>query len=144
VSKVDEAAVSCTGIVGGGTLVVSVLGTETPTTGFPQGALLDPVTRFILIAPKAIWKDDVISPMSLPKYGAILQTVFSFFNIRWALGGENAWDPIITGRDKECGGGRGTRSKEVLLKTSADRTGGKVSFYYKQVSFSSSFLLLQL
>jgi len=144
VSKVDEAAVNCTGIVGGGTLVVSMLGTEAPATGLPQGTLLDPVTRCILIAPKAIWKGDAISPTPLPKYGAILQTVFSFFDIRWALGSENVWDPIITGGEKECGGGRGTRGKEVLLKTSVDRTGGKASFYYEQVSFSSSFLLLQL
>jgi len=131
VSKVDEAAVSCTGIVGGGTLVVSMLGTEAPTTGFPQGAFLDPVTRCVLIAPKAVRKDDVISPTSLSKHCAILQAVFSFFDVRWALGGENVWDPIITGRKKECGGGRGTRSEEVLLETSTNRTRGEASFHYK-------------
>jgi len=60
------------------------------------------------------------------------------------LGSENAWDPIIMGGKKERGGGRGTRDKKMLLKMSVDRTGGEASFYYEQVSFSSSFLLLQL
>jgi len=89
------------------------------------------VTRCVLIAPKAIWKDNVISPTSFPKYSAILQTVFSFFDIRWALSGENAWNPIIMGGKKERGGERGTRGKEVLLKASANRTRSKASFYYK-------------
>jgi len=123
---------------------MSVLGTEAPATGLPQGTFLNPVTRCVLVASKAIWKGDAISLTPLPKYGAILHTVFSFFDIRWTLGGENAWDPIIMGGEKECRGGRGACGKEVLLKTSADCTGGKASFYYEQVSFSSSFLLLQL
>jgi len=90
VSKVDKGAVSCIGVVGGGTLVVSMLSTEAPAACLPKGALLDPVTGCILIAPEAIWKDDIVSLASLTKYSAVLQIVFSFFDIRWTLGGKNA------------------------------------------------------
>jgi len=41
------------------------------------------------------------------------------------------WDPIITGWKKEGRGGRRTCGEKVLLETSADRTRGKVPFYYK-------------
>ena len=129
--KVNKAAVNCTGIMGGGTLVVSMLGTEAPATGLPQGTLLDPVTGCILIAPEAIWEDDVVPPTSLTKYDAVLQIVFSLFNIRWALGGKNTWNPIITGWKEKGRGGRGICGKEMLLKTGANRTGGKASFYYE-------------
>jgi len=131
VPKVDKAAVSCTGIVGGGTLIVSMLSTEAPVACLPKGALLDPMTGCVLIAPEAIWKDDVVSSTSLTKYSVVLQAVFSFFDIRWTLGGENAWDPIITGWKKKGGGGRGTCGEKVLLETSTNCTRGKASFYYK-------------
>jgi len=72
VPKVNETAVSCTGVVGGGTLIVSMLGAETPATSLPNGAFFDPVTRRILIAPEAVWEDDVISPTSFAEDSAVL------------------------------------------------------------------------
>ena len=131
VPKVDKAAVSCTGVMGGGTLVVSVLSTKAPAACLPKGVLLDPVTRCILIAPEAVWEGDVVSLTPLAKYGTVFKTVFSLFNIGWALGSKNSWNPIITGRKKESGRGRGTRGKKVLLKTGVDRTRSKTSFYYE-------------
>jgi len=131
VSKLDKAVINCAGVVGGGALVVSMLGAETPAACLPKGALLDPVTGCILIAPEAIQKDDVVSLTSLAEYSAVFQIVFSFFNIGWALGSENAWDPIITGWKKKGGGGRGTCGEKVLLEAGANRTRGKALFYYE-------------
>jgi len=131
VPKVDEAMVSCTGVMGAGAFVVSVLSTKAPAACLPKGALLDPMTRCILIAPETVREGDLVPPTPLAKYSAAFQTVFSFFDIRWTLGSKNAWNPIITGGNKESGGGRGMCGKEVLLETGADCTGGKVSFYYE-------------
>jgi len=108
VSKVDKATVSCTGVVGGGALIVSMLSAETPTTRLPKGAFLDPMTGCVLVAPEAVWENDLVSLTPLAKYSMAFQTVFSFFDIRWTLGGENTWNPIITGWNKE-GGGEGGR-----------------------------------
>ena len=121
---------------------MSMLGAKTPVAGLPKGAFFDPVAGCVLVAPETVWENDLVSLMPLAKYGATFQTVFSFLDIRWALGSKNMWDPIITGWYKEGRGGRGTCGKEMLLKTGADCTGGKSPFYYKQVSFSLSFLLL--
>jgi len=131
VPKVDEAAVNCTGVVRRGAVVVGMLSTKAPMASLPQGTLLDSMTRRVLMAPKAVWEDDVISSTSLPKYSAVFHTIFSFFDVRWALGGENVWDPITTGRKKECGGGRRTCSEEVLLEVSANCTGSKSLLYRK-------------
>jgi len=83
---------------------VSVLSTEAPAACLPKGALLNPVTGYILIAPEAVWEGDFVFPTPLAKYSAFFQIVFSFFDIRWTLGSENTWDLIITGRNKESGG----------------------------------------
>jgi len=131
VSKVNKAAVNTAGIMRGGALVVSVLGAEAPAAGLPQGTLLNPMTRCVLIASEAIWEDNTVPSTPLAEYTAILQTVFSFFDVRWTLGGENVWDPIITGWKKESGGGRGTCGKKVLLEAGANRARGKASLYYK-------------
>jgi len=131
VSKVDKAVINTAGVMRGGAFVVSMLSAEAPVACLPKRALLDPMTRCILIALETVREDDVISPTSLAKHSAIFQTVFSFFNIRWTLGSENAWDPIITGGKKESGGRRGTHGKKVLLEAGTDCTGSKVSFHYK-------------
>jgi len=143
VPKVDKATISCTGIVGGGALIVSVLSTEAPAACLPKGALLNPVTGCILIAPEAIWKDDLVSSTPLTKYHMVLQTVFSFLEFRWTLGSEDMWDLIITGWNKESGGERGTCGQKVLLEAGADCTRSEASFYCEQVSLSPSFLLPQ-
>jgi len=129
--------------MGGGALIMSMLSTEAPTACLPKGAFFDPVTRCVLVTPEAVWEDYLVSSTSLPKYDAVFQIVFPFLNIRWALGGENAWNPIIMGGKEKSGGGRGMCGEEVLLEVGVDRAGGKMSFHYKEVSLSSSFLLLQ-
>jgi len=129
--KIDEAVIGCTGVVGGGALVVSVLSTEAPTACLPKGAVFDNVTRSVIIAFEAVGELDLSSLVPLAKYSMVFQTIFSFFDVRWSLGGEDAWDPIITGWKKEGGGGRGTCGEKVLLKASANRTRSKASFYYK-------------
>ena len=139
--KIDEAVVDTAGIVGGGALVVSVLGTKAPVAGLPKRAIFNDVTRSVVVAFKTVGELDLSSPTLLAKYGAVFKTVFSLFNIGWALGSKNSWNPIITGRKKESGRGRGMRGEKVLLKTGVDRTRSKTSFYYEQVSFSSSLLL---
>ena len=66
--KVDKATISCTGIMGGGTLVVSVLSTKAPAASLPKGALFNPMTRCVLVAFETIWEDDLVSPTSFAKY----------------------------------------------------------------------------
>jgi len=95
---------------------VGMLGAEAPATSLPKGAFFNPMTGFVLIASKAIWELDFVSPSSLAEYCVAFPTVFSFFDIRWALGSEDMWNPIITGGNKESGGGRGMYGKEMLLK----------------------------
>ena len=129
--KVDKAVISATRVMRGRAIVVSMLGTKTPAASLPKGAIFDNMTRSVMVALETIGELDLSSSTPLSKYDAIFQTVFSFFNIRWTLGGENMWDPIIMGGKKESGGGRGTRGKKVLLETSTDCTGSKASFHYK-------------
>ena len=124
VPKVDKAMISCTGVMGGGAFVVGMLSTKAPVACLPKGALLNPMTGCILISPETVQEGDLVPLMLLAKYGVAFQTVFSFFNIRWTLGGENTWNPIITGGNKESGGGRGMCGKEVLLKMSLYCTRG--------------------
>jgi len=81
-SEVDKAAISCAGSVRGGAVVVGVLGTKTPTASLPKGALFNPVTRIILIAPEAIWELELSFSMLLAKDSVALQTIFPFFHIR--------------------------------------------------------------
>ena len=52
--KVDEAAIGAAGIMGGRTLIVSVLGAKTPPTGLPQGALFDCVPGLVSAASEAV------------------------------------------------------------------------------------------
>jgi len=66
--KINKAAVSCARSMGGGAIIMSVLSTETPTTGLPKGALFNPVTRIILIAPKAVGEFECGSLVPLAKY----------------------------------------------------------------------------
>ena len=128
-SKIDKATISGTRVMGGRTLVVSMLGTKTPAAGLPKGAFFNPMTGCILIAPETVGEDNVISPTSLAKHSTIFQTVFSFFDIGWTLGGENTWNSM-RGK-KESGGGRGTCGEEVLLEASVDCARGETSLYYK-------------
>jgi len=121
VSKIDEAAVSCARDVRGGAIIVGMLGAKTPATSLPQGALFNPMTRFVLIASEAVWELDFVSLTSFAKYCTMFQTVFSFFDIRWALGSEE-WNLIIAGRNKKSGGGRGTYGKKMLLKAGTNCT----------------------
>jgi len=130
-SEVDETAVNAAGIIRGGALVVSVLGAEAPAASLPQGTVFDDVTRGVVVALETVGELDLSSPASLAKYSTVFKTFFSFFDVGWTLGGEDAWDPIITGGKEESGGGRGTCSKKVLLKAGADSTGSKMSFHYK-------------
>ena len=89
------------------------------------------MTRGVVIAFETIGKLDLSSPTPLAKYGTVFQIVFSFFDVRWALGGEDAWDLVIMGQKKKGGGGRGMCSEEVLLEAGADCTGSETSFYYE-------------
>ena len=121
--KVDEAAIDTAGIMGGGAVVVSMLGTKTPVASLPKRAVFDDMARSVMVALETIRELDLSSLTSLAKYDAVFQTVFSFFNIRWALGSENVWNSVITSGEKESGGGRGMCGKNVLLKTGSYRTG---------------------
>ena len=47
------------------------------------------------------------------------------------MGGENVWDPIITGRKEESGRGGGTCGEKVLLEAGANCARGEMSLYYK-------------
>ena len=120
--KVDEAVISCTGVMRRGAIVVSMLGAKAPAASLPKGTLLNPMTGFVLIAPETIREFDLVSPMSLAEYCATFSTVF-FFDIRWALGSEDTWNPMVTSRDEEGRGGRGTCGKEMLLKAGMNCTG---------------------
>ena len=102
--KIDKTAVSCARIVRGGAIIVGMLGAKTPVASLPQGALFNPMTRFILIASEAVWELDFVSLTSFAKYCTVFPTVFSLFNIGWALGSEDMWNLIITGGNKESGG----------------------------------------
>ena len=107
VPKIDDATISCTRGVRRGTVIVSMLSAEAPTTGLPEGALFNPMTRFILTTPQAVQELDFCSPTSFTEYNAGFQIVFSPFHGRWALCGKNTWNPIITGWKKEGRRGRG-------------------------------------
>ena len=110
---------------------MNVLGAKAPAASLPEGAILNGVTRSVVVASETIGKLDSSSSTSLAKYHATFQSVFSFFYIGWPLSGENTWDPIITGGKEEGRGGRGTCGKEVLLEAGAVCTGSKVPFHYK-------------
>ena len=84
-----------------------------------------------MIAFEAVGELNLSSSTPLAQYGVAFQTVFSLFNIKWPLSGEYAWDLIITGWNKEGGGGRRARSEEVLLETSANRARSKTSLHRK-------------
>ena len=127
----DEAVVGCAGKVGGGTIVVSMLGTEAPTTSLPKGAFFNCMSRGVLIAPEAVWEGKLCSPSPFAKYCAAFYIVFPFFDVRWSLSGENSWDPIITGGKKEGRGRWGARSKKMLLETGSYCAGGQASLYYE-------------
>ena len=131
VPKVNETAIGCTGVVGGRALIVTMLSTEAPAACLPKGTFFDSVARSVIIAFETVGELDLSSSMPLAQYGAAFETVFSFFDIGWPLSGEDAWDPIITGWDKEGGGGRGACGEKVLLKTSANCTRGQAPFYYE-------------
>jgi len=88
--EVNEAAINTAGIMGGGTIIVSVLGAKTPATSLPKGAIFDDMTRSVMIALETVRELDLSSPTLLTEYSAVFQTVFSFFNIRWTLGSEDA------------------------------------------------------
>jgi len=68
--KVDKAAINTAGIMGRGTLVVSVLGAETPATSFPKGEILNDVTQSVMVAFETIRELDLSSPTPLTKYCA--------------------------------------------------------------------------
>jgi len=68
VSEIDKAAVGCARKMGGGTVVMSVLSAETPATSLPKGAFFSCMTQGVLIALKAIWERNLVSPTSLTKY----------------------------------------------------------------------------
>jgi len=70
--EVNKAVVNRAGKVGGRAIVVSMLSTETPTTSLPKRAIFDRVTWGILIAFKAIWESDFISPAPFTKYHTAL------------------------------------------------------------------------
>jgi len=140
--KVDKTAVSHTRIMGGGTLVVSMLGTKTPATSLPKGTVFNDMTRSVMVTFETVGELDLSSSALFTKYGVVFQTLFSFFDIGWTLGSENARDLIIMGGKEESGGGRGMRGKKVLLEVGVDGTGSKASLYYEQVSLSLSFLLV--
>jgi len=65
VSKVDKAAIGCTGVVGGRTLIVAVLSAETPTACLPEGAFFDDMARSVVIAPETVGELDLSSPTLL-------------------------------------------------------------------------------
>ena len=110
---------------------MSVLGAKTPAASLPKGAIFNNMTRSVVVALETIGELDLSSLTPLAKYGVAFQIVFSFFDIQWTLGSENAWDLIITGGKKESGRGRGMCGKKVLLKTGADCTGSKTLFHCK-------------
>ena len=58
--------------MGGGTLVVSMLGAETPATGLPKGSFFNPVTRCVVIALETVWESDIVSPTSFTEDSAVL------------------------------------------------------------------------
>ena len=110
---------------------MSVLGAKTPATSLLEGAVLNDMTRGVMVASETVGELDLSSSTPFTKHSAVFQTIFSFFDIGWALGSENAWDPIITGGKEESGGGRRAHGKKVLLEAGADSAGSKASFYYE-------------
>ena len=119
--KVDKAAIGAAGIVGGGALIVSVLGAETPPAGLPQRAFFDRMPGFISTAPEAVGKLGFGSVSPFAQDGTAFQVVFPWFNIGWSLSGKDAWDALTAGgKESGCRRGRGASDEEVLLKTSAD------------------------
>ena len=100
--EVDKAAIGAAGVVGGGALVVSMLGAETPLTSLPQGALFDCMPGLVGAAPEAVRKLG-LGPMSpFAQDSAALQVVLSWPYIRWPLGSKDAQDVLTAGR-KESG-----------------------------------------
>ena len=119
--KVDEAAIGAARVVGGGTFIVSVLGTEAPLTGFPQGAFFDCVPWLISTTPEAIRELGFGSMSPLAQDGTAFQVIFPWFHVRWPLSGEDPWNALTAGgKESGCRRGRGTSDKEVLLEASAN------------------------
>jgi len=107
---------------------MGMLHAETPAASLPKGTFFDHMTRVILIALETIRERDFSSPTSFAKYYAAFLAVFSFFNIRWTLGGEDMWDLIIMGWKKKSRGGRGASGKKMLLEVGTNHARGEVLF----------------
>ena len=122
--EVDEAAIGTAGVMGGGTLIVSMLSAEAPLTGFPQRAFFNRMPRLVGTAPEAVRKLGFGSMSPLAQNSMVLQVILSWFYISWPLSGEDAWDVLIVGREESgCGRGRGVGNEQVLLKAGADGAG---------------------
>ena len=128
--KVNEAAIGAAGIVGGGALIVSVLGTETPPAGLPQGAFFNRMPWLVSTAPKAVWELGLGSMSPLTQDSAALQVVFSWFHVGWPLSGEDTWDVLVTRREE---GGRrrrwGAGYEKVLLEAGTNGAGCKAALH---------------
>jgi len=67
--KVDKAAINTAGIVRGGGVIVSMLGTKTPTASLPKGTIFNNMTRSVMVTLETIRELDLsCSPMLLAKY----------------------------------------------------------------------------
>ena len=104
-AKVDEAAVGAARVVGRGTLIMGMLGTEAPPTGLPQGAFFDCMPWLISAAPEAVQELGFGSMSSLAQNRVALQVVLSRFYIGWSLSGEDVRDVLAArGKESGCGG----------------------------------------
>ena len=126
--KVNKAAVDAAGIMGGGALIMSVLGAETPPASLPQGAFFNRMPWFVSAAPKAIREFGLGSMSSLAQNSAALQVVFSWLHVRWSLSGENAWN-VTRRKEGSCRRGWGVGDTEVLLKAGTDGARCEAAFY---------------
>ena len=52
--EIDEAAIGATGVMGGGALIMSMLGAETPLAGLLQGAFLNRMPGLVSAASEAV------------------------------------------------------------------------------------------
>ena len=124
---------------------MSMLGTEAPPAGFPQGAFFNCMSRLVSAAPEAIRELGLGSMSPLAQDGAALQVILPWFYVGWSLSSENTRDMLTTWREGGCHRRRwGAGDKEVLLQTSANGARGKPSLYCKQLSLCTILLFVQL
>ena len=119
--EIDKAATGTAGVMEGGALIVSVLGTEAPPASLPQGAFFDRMPGLVGTAPKAVGELGLGSMSPLAQDGAALQVILPQLYVRWSLSGEDARNALTAGgKEGGCRRRWGAGDKEMLLETGTD------------------------